>query len=163
MKAMFWALMGSLALGLCGAATAFAQGGYGAPRQYYSDWHRPPQGNYAVRNYYCKPTPDYVGYQVHEVRQFPQKPGYNYYVNPKTGQYWGRCPIETHGKPAYSLLKPEDRKADLNQIPESAFPPPGKMPPIPGSDPKEGANLDLPPEDAPSFLVPPAPGAAPAR
>jgi hypothetical protein len=124
-----------------------------APRQYYSDWHEAPDGDYHYRKYYYKPTPDYAGYRVHEVHHFKEKPDHCYFWNKKTKKYWGRCPTECDGKPQYSLLKMEDRHADLNKIPESKFPPPGKMPPIPDSDPKEGATLDLPPEDTPAFPV----------
>ena len=141
-----------LLLGAAAAQNAMAQN-Y-APRQYYSDWQPAPQGGgYHFRKYYSKPTPTYAGYRVHEVRRYDARPKYDYYLNPKTGKYWGRCPTEYDGKPAYSLLKPEDRHSDLNKIPESAFPPPGKLPPIPDSDPKEGATLDLPPEDAPAIAV----------
>lgn len=93
------------------------------------------------------------------MRYFPKKPA-SYYYNPKTEKYWGRCPTKLENRPAYSLLKPEDRQKDLEKIPEAAFPPPGKMPPIPDSDPKEGATLDLPPDDAPQI---PAGLATPAR
>ena len=128
-----------------------------SPRQYYSDWRRPAQGNYYVRNYYCKPNPQYAGYRVHEVRYFPAKPDHYYYFNPRTKKYWGRCPSHCEGKPLYSLLEPDDRHADLAKIPESAFPPPGKLPAIPESDPQEGASLDLPPEDAPPIGAGPSP------
>lgn len=132
------------------AAAAVAQN-Y-APRQYYSDWKKAPQGNHFVRNYYFKPTPTYAGYRVHQVHHFPAKPKHHYFYNPKTQKYWGRCPSDNYeGKPLYSLLKMEDRHKDIEKIPEAAFPPPGKLPPIPDSDPAEGANLDLPPEDTPSI------------
>lgn len=125
-----------------------------APRQYYSDWQKAPQGNHYVRKYYSKPTPSYSGYRVHEVHYFPKKPSHYYYYNPKAQKYWGRCPTDAGGAPKYSLLKLDDRKKDIDQIPESAFPPPAALPPIPDSDPKEGALLDLPPEDAPAIPVP---------
>ena len=127
------------------------------PRQYYSEWHKAPQGNYYVRHYYAKPSPNYSGYRTHEVRYFPAKPGHYYYYNPKTRKYWGRCPTQTDGEGQYSLLKPEDRHADLAKIPEKAFPPPSAPPAIPESDPAEGAQLDLPPDDAPPIGVAPAP------
>lgn len=152
-------LAGALLAGWAGTANAQAYGqGYGhAPRQYYSDWKKAPEGNYYARKYYSKPTPDYIGYKTHEVRYFPAKPQHYYYYNPKSQKYWGRCPTEMNGKAAYSLLKMEDRHGDLNKIQESAFPPPGKMPPIPDSDPKEGATVDLPPDDAPPVGAAPAP------
>ncbi len=151
-------VLSGLALGLFlgVAATQPAMAQNYAPRQYYSDWQKAPpsRGDFHIRKYYAKPTPDYAGYRTHEVHYFSKKPKHYYYYNPKTQKYWGRCPIENAGKPQYSLLKMEDRQQDLEKIPESAFPPPGKMPAIPDSDPKEGATLDLPPEDAPSFPAP---------
>lgn len=141
------------ALVLCLAGTAFAQ--QYAPRQYYSEWKKPTQGNYSYRHYYYKPTPAYSGYRVHEVHYFPQKPKHFYYYNPKTQKYWGRCPSEANGTASYSLLKMADRQKDIEKIPESAFPPPSKVPPIPDSDPSEGAPLDLPPEDLPPKDTPP--------
>lgn len=148
---VFSGLTFGLLLGAASAQTAMAQN-Y-APRQYYSDWQKAPpaKGDYYVRKYYSKPTPEYVGYRTHEVHYFPKKPKHYYYYNTKTQKYWGRCPTECDGKPQYSMLKMEDRHKDIEKIPESAFPPPGKMPAIPDSDPKEGAPLDLPPEDAPAF------------
>ncbi len=146
-------LMFGLLLGAASAPNAMAEN-Y-APRQYYSDWHKAPKEDYYYRKYYSKPTPEYAGYRVHEMRYFPKKPKhYYYYYYKKTEKYWGRCPTECDGKPQYSLLKMEDRHKDLEKIPESAFPPPGKMPAIPDSDPKEGATLDLPPEDAPALPAP---------
>jgi hypothetical protein len=141
-----------LVLGAASSQSAMAQS-Y-APRQYYSDWQKPVKTEYYVRKYYSKPTPEYVGYRTHEVHYYPKKPKYYYYYNTKTKKYWGRCPTEGDGTPQYSLLKMEDRHADLNKIPESAFPEPGEMPPIPDSNPNEGAVLDLPPEDAPAFPIP---------
>ena len=149
---MLGGLTFGLLLGAASAPKAMAQS-Y-APRQYYSDWQKASKGDYYVRKYYSKPTPSYAGYRTHEVHYFPKKPTHYYYYNPKAQKYWGRCPTVCEGKPQYSLLKMEDRHKDLNMIAESAFPPPGKMPPIPDSDPAEGATLDLPPEDAPGFAVP---------
>lgn len=148
---------------LCGVMTGFLMGAVSspkamaqsyAPRQYYSDWQKAPKGDYYVRKYYSKPTPSYSGYRTHEVHYFPKKPKHYYYYNPKAQKYWGRCPTECEGKPQYSLLKFEDRQKDLEKIPEAAFPSPGKLPPIPDSDPNEGAPLDLPPEDAPAIPAP---------
>jgi hypothetical protein len=41
------------------------------------------------------------------------------------------------------MLAEEDRKGTLEEIPESAFPPPGEMPPVPDST--DGARIPPPP------------------
>ncbi len=127
------------------ASAAVWAGDYYSPRQYYSQWQKSPQSNYAYRTYYYKPTPDYAGYKHHYVIQ---KGDHCYFYNPYEKQYWGRCPLKHGGQPTYQLLAPADRKPTLAQIPESAFPPAGPLPPIPESD--GSATLDLPPDDLPS-------------
>ena len=42
----------------------------------------------------------------------------------------------------------KDRKKDLKEIPEKAFPEPGKMPIIPVKD-KDGVAMEPPPENVP--------------
>jgi hypothetical protein len=71
-----------------------------------------------------------------------------YFYNPYKKHYWGRCPVDHGGKPVYSMLAEKDRKGDLEEIPESAFPPPGNVPPLPEST--DGAGMELPPDDLPS-------------
>jgi hypothetical protein len=114
-------------------------------RQYYSSWHA--HRNYYYRHYYYKPTPTYVGYKHHYVVYFPQRPQYVYYYNPYKRVYWGRCPTSCEGNEQYSLLAEKDRKGSVDEIPEAAFPKPGPMPKIPES--KDGAKVDLPPDDLP--------------
>lgn len=116
------------------------------PRQYYSGWHKPASKPYHYRVYYYKPTPTYVGYRHHYVIYHPQRPQHYYYYNPVKKAYWGRCPVEQAGKPQYSLLAEQDRKGNIDQIPENAFPAPGPMPAVPGA---EDLSLDLPPGDLP--------------
>jgi hypothetical protein len=82
------------------------------------------------------------------VIHFQNRPQHNYFYNPYTKQFWGRCPVETDGEASYSLLAANDRNGDINKIPESAFPKPGPMPPIPEST--DGATMDLPPDDLPT-------------
>lgn len=48
----------------------------------------------------------------------------------------------------YSVLAEKYRKANIEDIEESAFPPPGKLPPIP--DTKDDATMELPPDEAPA-------------
>jgi hypothetical protein len=52
------------------------------------------------------------------------------------------------GEGLYSMLVEADRKADIKDIPESAFPPQAAMPALPEST--DGKKLDLPPDDLPS-------------
>lgn len=100
-------------------------------RQYYSSWSYHPTYNYHYTRYYYKPTPVYPTYSYHYCIHYTSQPRYVYYYNPHSQQYWGRFDCE--GKPGaqYSLLKPEDRKEKLEDIPESAFPKPAEMPVIP--------------------------------
>ena len=137
---------------LCVAFSSMALAeGYGT-RQYYGAWHKHTSG-YAYRPYYYKPSPQHVGFKHHYVIRQPKDNKHLYFYNPYKKQYWGRCPIES-AKPSYSLLKEADRRANLAEIPESAFPPPGDLPPIPGAE--DGAILDLPPDDLPDFSALPS-------
>jgi hypothetical protein len=123
-----------------------------SPRQYYSGWQSHPQRQYQYRHYYYKPNPNYSGYKHHYVVLPKKDPKHLYYYNPYTKKYWGRCPVNSGGQPHYSLLAENHRKAKLDEIPESAFPQPGQLPPIPESN--DGALLDLPPDDLPEGALP---------
>jgi len=133
-----------LAVALAGSA-ASAQS-Y-SPRQYYGGIRKHPTANYSYRPLYYKPTPTYVGYKHHYAVYVPAQPRYVYFYNPYKKQYWGRCPVAAQGEAQYSLLAEKDRKGNLNEIPETAFPAPGKLPPLPEST--DGATLELPPDDLP--------------
>ena len=101
-------------------------------RQYYSPWHYQPAVGCYYRDYYFQETTTTTTYTVHQVRYFPEHPNYFYYYNPQADTYWGRVPVERDGKALYSLLAKEDRKSDLEEIPEEAFPEPSAPPPISG-------------------------------
>ena len=112
-------------------------------RQYYSSWSYQPTRRYHYCRYFYKPATTYTGYKYHYAirytRSYSTQPRYSryvYYYNPHRKVYWGRFDLE--GKPGeqYSLLKNEDRKEKLEDIPESAFPKPGAMPVIPESEDK---------------------------
>jgi hypothetical protein len=98
-------------------------------RQFFGSWHKHPKG-FSYRPYYYKPHQQFVGFKHHYVIHFQQRPHHNYFYNPYKQQFWGRCPTETNGEASYSLLAERDRGGDINKIAESAFPKPGKMPPI---------------------------------
>ncbi len=121
--------------------SADAQYGY---RQYYSSWRYYPSRTYYYRSYYYKPYTSYTGYKHHYCVYYPSRPSYVYYYNPYKQQYWGRYDVENKG---YSLLAEEDRKQKLEDIPESAFPEAGKMPPIPESE--DSVAIAQPPQDLP--------------
>lgn len=123
-----------------------------SPRQYYGNWQRHPTAGYHYRSYYYKPTPTYQGYKHHYVISPPTSRQHHYYYNPYTKKYWGRCPSQHDGDGGYSKLAPEDQKASLKEIPESAFPKPSDLPEIPESS--DGAILDLPPDDLPEGGAP---------
>jgi len=146
---MFALFLGASLLGL--VATPQEAQAHG-PRQYYSSWNRHPTANYHYRNYYYKPTASYSGYKHHYVVYHAQRPNHVYFYNPYTRQYWGRCPIGTQGEGKYSLLAEKDRAGSLKDIPESAFPEPSAVPPIPETTDK--VPLDLPPDDLPDVKQP---------
>jgi hypothetical protein len=123
------------------------QASHYGPRQYYGSWTYHQKGNYHYRPYYYKPTPTFSGYRHHYVVYTKRDPKHYYYFNPKSRKYWGRCPVNYGDEPVYSMLKVEDRKETLDEIPEKAFPKPGALPDIP--DTSDGATLDLPPDDLP--------------
>ena len=111
-------------------------------RQYYSNWNHHPSHGYYYSQYYYKPTPTYSTYSYHYCVYRPSQPRYVYYYNPHQRHYWGRFDCE--GKPGeeYSLLKPEDRKEKLEDIPEKAFPKPGPLPAIPDATDEAGTKSD---------------------
>ena len=61
--------------------------------------------------------------------------------------YWGRYEIGSKGEKKYSILAEKDRKKELKDIPESAFPEPAKMPKIPGA--VDDVAMEPPPENVP--------------
>jgi hypothetical protein len=146
MRTMKWFLFAAvLAAGLwaCLADRADARG----YRQYYGGWSYYPARTYYYRYYYYKPYDSYEGYSYHYAIYYPSQPRYVYYYNPYSGYYWGRYDTQAKGDDKYSLLKPEDRKKNIDDIPEKAFPKPGPMPSIPES--KDGAKIEPPPDDLP--------------
>lgn len=117
-------------------------------RQYYGNWHGHSSG-YSFRPYYYKPHQQFAGFKHHYVIHHPKFPKHLFFYNPYKKQFWGRCSADHGGKPEYSLLAEKDRSGDLEKIPETAFPKPGPLPPIPEST--DGATLDLPPDDLPDI------------
>jgi hypothetical protein len=117
-------------------------------RQYYdTTWTYSPSYGYYYVNYYYLTTVTQTTYNYHYCIYYTSHPSYIYYYNPTTQVYWGRYKIGSKGDERYSLLDPKDRKKDLKDIPESAFPEPGKMPVIPGAE--DGATIEPPPENVP--------------
>ena len=136
------ALASVLGLSVCGVPATKA--GHYSYRQYYGNWNYYPSKSYYYRPYYYKPYEDYTGYKHHYVVYYPSKPKYYYYYNPYEKKYWGRCPSyqyyqsgEHYGQEYYSLLAPEDRRGNIEDIPENKFPPMAKMPPIPDAQPND--------------------------
>jgi hypothetical protein len=119
-----------------------------AVRQYYDTTytHIPTYGYYYAR-YYYKPSVTYPSYQYHYCIYYPSRPRYIYYYNPLARVYWGRSEIGSKGEKRYSILAEKDCRAELKEIPESAFPTPAAMPFIPGSDDKVA--ILPPPEQVP--------------
>jgi hypothetical protein len=122
-------------------------------RQYYETTYTysPTYSYYYVR-YYYKPAVTYTTYEYHYCIYYPSQPDYVYYYNPSNKVYWGRYKLGSKGKKRYSILAEKDRKKDLKDIPESAFPAPAAMPVIPGSEDKVA--IDPPPENVPKDAKP---------
>ena len=127
-----------------------------AGRHYYGGWNYYPARTYYYSHYYYKPYATYEGYRHHYCVYYHSSPRYVYYYNPVSRVYWGRYDLKEKG---YSLLAEKDRKEDLKSIPETAFPKPGQMPPIPESDDGERM-LPIDPATLPAAE---APKDAPAR
>ena len=123
-----------------GVATMFTQVslpeadayGYGG-RQYYSSWSYQPSRSYHYTRYYYQPTVTATTYHYHYCISYPSQPRYVYYYNPVSEVYWGRLDLEGKEGAQYSLLADKDRKKNLSDIPESAFPAPAALPAIPGT------------------------------
>lgn len=130
-QACYWTLL-TIAIGTaCNAGNAVQAGYY---RQYYSSWGYHGSQNYYYVRYYYQPAVSYSNYHYHYCMYYPSRPRYVYYYNPYRRVFWGRYDLESKG---YSLLAEADRKEKLTDIPESAFPAPGKMPAVPESDAQE--------------------------
>lgn len=127
MKAVVMAAGMAMALGAMGNVS---EAGY---RQYYSSWSYYPSSSYYYTTYYYQPYSTYSGYNYHYCIYYPSQPNYVYYYNPYSRQYWGRLDLNGKDGAVYSILDPKDRKTNLSEIPESAFPKPAAMPVIPES------------------------------
>ncbi|MBX3438004.1 MAG: hypothetical protein KF861_10975 [Planctomycetaceae bacterium] len=135
------------------AGTVFtAHQAHAAYRQYYSSWNYYPSRSYYYRTYYYKPYNNYTSYNYHYCVYYPSRPRYVYYYNPHRGYYWGRFDLEGKDGAQYSILKEEDRKSQLTDIPESAFPEPAAMPAIPDSEDGEKVAVPegVPTQDTPA-------------
>ncbi|QEH38789.1 hypothetical protein OJF2_73990 [Aquisphaera giovannonii] len=118
------------------------------PRQYYdSSWNYSQNNGYYYTNYYFYPTVTTTTYTYHYCIYYPSQPQYIYFYNPSSQVYWGRYEIGSKGDKRYSLLEEKDRKKDLKDIPDKAFPTPGRMPSIPGA--KDDVAMEPPPENVP--------------
>jgi hypothetical protein len=117
-------------------------------RQYYdTTWTYSQTYSYYYVNYYYQTTVTQTTYDYHYCVYYPSQPSYIYYYNPATQVYWGRYKIGSKGNERYSMLAQKDRKKDLKDIPEGAFPEPGAMPNIPGA--KDTVAMEPPPENVP--------------
>ena len=140
-----WGLFGLViaASMVVGPTAQESEAGFRRYRQYYSSWSYRPARRYYYSTYYYRPTPTYPSYSYHYTIHYPSRPRYVYYYNPHTRHYWGRFDREGTEGAQYSLLAEKDRKENLEDIPESAFPAPGAMPVIPGSE--DGEQIAAPP------------------
>ena len=133
----------------CVASDALVQARPSRGRQYYSSWRHYGDRGYYYRTYYYTENADDSddAYQYQYMIYYPSRPRYYYYYNPRSRKYWGRFDRESKGADCYSILAEKDRKTDLKEIEESAFPKPAAMPGIPGA--KDGVLMEQPPKDPP--------------
>jgi hypothetical protein len=133
-----------LVLGLLACLPGTAEAGY-------SSMYRGSGYYYRNYTYYSR---KYSRYLYHMAVYYPSRPRYVYYYNPYTRKYWGRYDRST-GR--YSLLADCNKRERLSDIPESAFPPGGAMPP---AEPGLGTPMPPPPEAGLSGggALPSAPG-----
>lgn len=141
MKNLILGLVAASSFCVSDLATESASAAPMARRQYYSSWSYKPQRSYYVSRYNYKPTTSYQSYNYHYCVYYPRTYStqqrysrYVYYYNPVRKVYWGRFDLEGKDGEQYSLLKDADRKENLDDIPEKAFPKPSKMPVIPESE-----------------------------
>ena len=140
-----------IALAMVSAVGAFANVSEAGHRQYYSNWSYYPTTTYYYSTYYYQPQQNSSGYNYHYCISYPSQPRYVYYYNPHSRVYWGRLDLEGKDGNVYSILKEEDRKEKLADIPETAFPKPAAMPVIPDST--DGVAIE-PIKTAPSLDLP---------
>jgi hypothetical protein len=127
-------------------AAAFVRGDE-ITRQYYGPWAFYEHRGYHYRSLYYQPKPG-AAYKYHYCISFQANPRYVYFFDPVSRKYWGRLDLQVEGEERFSLLRAEDQKPLLRDIPEAAFPKAGKMPAIPGAE--DGLTIapfpaDLPP------------------
>jgi hypothetical protein len=115
-------------------------------RQFYGPWSSYEHRGYHYRLLYFQPTPG-AEYQYHYCILLQGQPRYIYYFDPVAGKYWGRLDLEGRGEAVFAQLRKEDQKALVRDIPETAFPTLGKLPPLPGT--KDDVALEPPPNDVP--------------
>ena len=140
-----------LALAVVAAAPA-AWAAFGLRQCYDNSYSYSPTYDYYYVRYYYKPTVSYANYDYHYCIYYPSSPQYVYYYNPTSQLYWGRYELGSKGDKRYSLLAEKDRKKDLKEISEKAFPEPAAMPAIPGSEDKVA--IEPPPENVPKDAKP---------
>lgn len=140
--------IGAIVLGVVLAAGLAQAPAASRLRQYYeTTWTYSQNYGYYYVNYYYLPATTYTTYEYHYCIYQPSQPSYIYYYNPASQVYWGRYKIGSKGDERYSILAQKDRKKDLKDIPEEAFPKPAKMPAIPGA--KDDVAIEPPPENVP--------------
>jgi hypothetical protein len=136
-----------LAMGLALAFGPAAPAAYGQRQYYETTYTYSPSHSYYYVRYYYRPAVTDTTYDYHYCIYYPAQPGYIYYYNPASQVYWGRYKIGSKEGEQYSILAQKDRKKDLKDIPESAFPEPAAMPTIPGSS--DNVAMEPPPQNVP--------------
>jgi hypothetical protein len=132
------------AAGLLLGGSGAVLSGEEAKRQYYGPWAFYEHRGYHYRTLYYQPTPG-AAYKYHYCILLDSNANYIYFYDPEKGKYWGRLDLQAKGDERFSLLRAEDQKPLVRDIPEAAFPKPDKMPALPGA--QDGLTaLPFPPE-----------------
>ena len=116
-----------LAVTLGAAAAPFARAHYGYRQYYDSTWPTVRRTTITtLRTTIARGHPNDVRLPL--LHLLPYAVAYIYYYNPVSQVYWGRYEIGSKGDKRYSILADKDRKKDLKEIPEKAFPKPARCP-----------------------------------
>jgi hypothetical protein len=114
-------------------STALAQLQLNHPEQFYSNgekvnaWTTNPDAKVMSTFWFVKNPKDSLVYQQMIAIVYDNQPGLVYYYGVTEKKFVGRFEIENQ---KYSMLKPQDRRQKLADIPPGAFPPADEMPSV---------------------------------
>jgi hypothetical protein len=115
---------GMMGMGCCGVFPT-------APTQAYSKWTPSPGMLYSYRTLNIQNTPPHDRSLEFILVHYPERPKFFFYYDPVEKSYFGRYRLGAGAADSFSLLGFADRKANLKDIPESAYRSTGAMPAVP--------------------------------